>query len=83
MNGWRQIGTSLYKNVEKKTGNIATKIAEEARLRAIMVEQEYSTNCIAVPLVRHCYGLIKKRRDPWKSRITGRLREYFPISTAM
>lgn len=45
MNGWRQIGTSLYKNVEKKTGNIATKIAEEAKLRAIMVEQEYSTNC--------------------------------------
>lgn len=30
-------------------------------------------------LVCHCYGLIKERRDPWKSRITGRLREYFPI----
>jgi hypothetical protein len=35
---------------------------------------------MAMPLVRHCYGLIKERRDPWKSRITGRLREYFPIS---
>lgn len=69
--------------IEKKTGNIAAEIAEEARLRAIMVEQVYSTNCIAVPLVRHCYGLIKKRRDPWKSRITGRLREYFPISAGM
>jgi len=45
-----------------------------------MVEREYPTNCMAAPLVRHCYGLIKERRDPWKSRITGRLRKYFPIS---
>ena len=35
---------------------------------------------MAVQVVRHCYGLIKERRDPWKSRITGRLRKYFPIS---
>lgn len=52
----------------------------EAKLRAVMVEREYPTNCIAVPLVRHCYSLIKERRHPWKSRITRRLRKYFPIS---
>lgn len=44
-----------------------------------MVEREYPTNYI-VALVRHCYGLIKERCDPWKSRITGRSRKYFPIS---
>lgn len=61
---------------EKKT-NVTT---GKAKLHAVMVEREYPTNCIAVLLVRHCYSLIKERRDPWKSRITGRLRKYFPIS---
>lgn len=57
-----------------------TKAMEKTKLRAVMVEREYPTNCMAVPLVRHCYGLIKEHRDPWKSRITGKLRKYFPIS---
>lgn len=52
-----------------------------AKLRAVMDKGENENILWAARrLVRHCYGLIKESCDPWKSRITGRLREYFPIS---
>jgi hypothetical protein len=49
----------------------------DVKLRAISVGQEYS-RIVAVPLIRHCYSLIKERRDP--PGLSGRLREYLPIS---
>lgn len=80
MDLWRWQKTDRKKEIRK---TVAIRERERERERNRVARDHVCTRIRAarpMPLVRHCCGLIKDRCDPWKSQITGRSREYFPIS---